>query len=278
MSRAAQPDQPVGKARHEEREAEDRSAVRPNVVHKAISREGEEELKRSNAALFWSGLAAGLSMGFSFLAEALLKAHLPEAGWAPAVSKLGYSVGFVIVILGRQQLFTENTLTVMLPLMSRKDGRTLVNVLRLWGVVLIANLIGAAAFAAVARYTPAFSDATREAMLTIGRVTQAPDAATTLLRGIFAGWLIAIMIWMLPAAETARFWVIILITYVVALSHSAHIVAGATETLYVVFSGEAGFGSWLLTWCLPALAGNIIGGVMLVAAINHAQVVAHERE
>src|SRR4051812_14145743 len=128
-------------------EAEERSSVTVHVVHEAVRREGEEELKRSTSALAWSGLAAGLSMGFSIIAEGLLRSKLPDTPWRPVITKLGYSAGFVLVILGRQQLFTENTLTPMLPLFHKKDTATLWNVMRLWSVVLLANMAGALAIA-----------------------------------------------------------------------------------------------------------------------------------
>src|SRR5437764_1218460 len=92
----------------EKKQAEERAAISAGVVYEAVCREGEDELKRPSAALAWSGLAAGLAMGFSLVAEGLLAAHLPESGWRPLISKLGYSVGFLMVILGRQQLYTEN--------------------------------------------------------------------------------------------------------------------------------------------------------------------------
>src|SRR3954465_14593220 len=115
----------------EEDEAHERSAPSGKIVYKAILKEAEDELERPSSALFWSGLAAGLSMGFSLVAEGLLRAHLPDKPWRPLGVKLGYSIGFLIVILGRQQLFTENTLTPVLPLLRRKDLPTLSNMLRL---------------------------------------------------------------------------------------------------------------------------------------------------
>lgn len=117
----------------EDREAEERKAPSAKVIHGAIYKEAVSELSRSSPALFWSGLAAGLSMGFSMISEGLLKAYLPDADWQILVSNLGYSVGFIIVILGRQQLFTENTLTPVLPLLESKSIKMLLNVLRLWG-------------------------------------------------------------------------------------------------------------------------------------------------
>src|SRR5215831_17766724 len=109
--------------------------------------EGEEELKRSTSALAWSGLAAGLSMGFSFVAEAVIRAHLPAAAWRPLLAKFGYSFGFVLVILGRQQLYTENTLTPILPLLDSRDRSILWHVMRLW--VLSADIVGAIVFSFV---------------------------------------------------------------------------------------------------------------------------------
>ena len=96
-------------------------------------------------------------MGFSFVSESILRAHLPESNWRMLIAKLGYGIGFLIVILGRQQLFTENTLTVILPLLRRRRADVLRNVARLWLVVLTANLVGAFVFAAAIGRTPALS-------------------------------------------------------------------------------------------------------------------------
>src|SRR4051794_5906090 len=125
-----------GKARkkHEE-EIIDRTAPPGEVVYQAVYAEGEHELQRNSLELGLSGLAAGLSMGFSMMSEAVLQTHLPDTAWSPLIAKLGYSVGFLIVILGRQQLFTKNTLTAILPLLRKKRMSLLVNVARLWAIV-----------------------------------------------------------------------------------------------------------------------------------------------
>ncbi len=258
----------------EQKEVEERSAPSGRIVYRAILKEGEEELERSSSALFWSGLAAGLSMGFSLVTEALLQTYLPDAKWRPLVAKLGYSAGFLIVILGRQQLFTENTLTPILPLLKRKDGKSLLNVLRLWAVVLVANLLGALLFAWVIARTTAFDPEIQRTFSEIGHRAIEPSALTILLRGIFAGWLIALMVWLLPFAETARVWVIIFVTYIVGLSHFSHIIAGAVEVFAIAAMNEESWLSVLGHYLAPTLIGNIIGGVTLVAALNHAQVVA----
>ena len=150
----------------EQEEAEERSSVTVRVVHEAVRKEGEDELERSSSALGWSGLAAGLSMGFSFIGEGLLRAHLPDAQWRPLLAKFGYSFGFVLVVLGRQQLFTENTLTPILPLLHRQNLETLWHVLRLWVVVLVANLLGALAIAWVLGNTEAFRPEVRQTFRT----------------------------------------------------------------------------------------------------------------
>src|SRR3954470_16339326 len=133
--------------KHDLAEAHELSAPTGAIVYHAVRKEGEDELERNTSALAWSGLAAGMSMGFSFAAEAMLRAALPDAPWRPLVAKLGYSIGFLIVVLGRQQLFTENTLTVILPVLRRRDSLMLKNVARLWVTVLAANLVGAFLFA-----------------------------------------------------------------------------------------------------------------------------------
>jgi hypothetical protein len=67
------------------------------VIHEILRKEGEAELSRRPGAVFWSGLAAGLSMGFSFLAMALIQSKLPEGAARYLIGSVGYSMGFVIV-------------------------------------------------------------------------------------------------------------------------------------------------------------------------------------
>ncbi len=258
----------------EEREVESRSALRVHVVHEAIRREGDDELARPTSALAWSGLAAGLSMGFSLVGEGLLRAHLPDAPWRPLIAKLGYSLGFLVVILGRQQLFTENTLTGIIPLLARRNLGTFGNVMRLWFVVLAANLTGAAIFAWVLGNTSIFDPDIQQAFNDLGREAMRMGFGTTLLRGVFAGWLIALMVWMLPVAHSSRFVTVVVITYVVALGRFPHIIAGSVEVLYLVGTGQIAAEHYLAAYMAPTLIGNIIGGVSLVSVVNHAQVVS----
>ena len=255
-------------------EAREKSSVTVHVVHEAVRREGEEELKRSNSALAWSGFAAGLSIGFSAILEGLLRSSLPEAPWRPLISKLGYSAGFVLVILGRQQLFTENTLTPVLPLFQKKDRATLWNVARLWVLVFLANMLGTLAVAWTIGNTEVLVPGVRDAIAGIGKDAISPGFGLILLRGIFGGWLMALLVWVLPFAETARFFVIVSITWLISLGGFAHVVAGAVEVLFLATTGLTTWQHAVGGFIVPALIGNIIGGVALVAVINHAQVVS----
>jgi formate-nitrite transporter family protein len=264
---------PLELSEQEERKVEEATSMAVLVVHEAVRKEGEAELARPSSALAWSGLAAGLSMGFTLFAEGLLHSHLPDVPWRPLITKFGYTIGFLIVILGRQQLFTENTLTVMLPLLHNRDLATLLNVLRLWGIVLVANLVGIWLFTQALR-EPVFEPQVLESFRTIGREAMAPGAVAIFFKAIFGGWLIALMVWLLPGSESSRLPTILIITYVVGLGKMAHIIGGSAETMYLSTIGEMPFSQYLTGYMVPTLLGNIIGGVALVAALNYAQVVS----
>lgn len=271
-------DDPASSGSHTEaaESAAELQAPAADRIHEAIRREGEEELRRSTGALGWSGLACGLSMGLSLLVEGLLQAHLPDADWRPLLSNWGYAVGFLVVILGRQQLFTENTLTPVLPLLHRRTFAMLLKVLRLWLIVLVSNLLGVLAFSFVLARTSFFPPEAQEAFSAIGHEALRHSFGPTFVGAVFAGWLIALMVWLIPYAETARAWVVLLMAYLVALGGFAHIIAGSTEVLYLVMEGSVSWSTYLLQFFSPTLLGNITGGVALVALLNHGQVAADE--
>jgi formate/nitrite transporter FocA (FNT family) len=258
----------------QQQEAEERTSVSALVVHETIRYDGEEELMRPVSALAWSGLAAGMSMGFSLVAMALFKAYLPDQPWAKLLVPLGYPLGFLIVIIGRQQLFTENTLTAIIPLLARRNLSTLLLVARLWAVVLVANMVGAHIFAWVVGNTPMFRADIQHAMFVLSMHALDVTFGQAILRGIFAGWLIAMVVWMLAAVDNGRVVIIIILTYVVGLAGLTHIIAGAVEVLFTVMVGAKNWGAVAWGYLFPTLIGNIIGGVSLTAAINHAQVVS----
>ena len=254
-----------------EKKAHEAESLDAKTTYEVIRREGEKELARSSDALFWSGLAAGLSMGLSFLGEGLLRSHLPDAPWRPLVAKLGYSFGFLVVILGSQQLFTENTLTPMVPLLSKKSSATLRSVLRLWTVVLLANLLGTLLFALALGRLAVVEPETTRALSDVAREAMRHDWWTTVLHAVVAGWIIALLVWMLPAAESGKVPVIVLMTWLIGAGGFAHIIAGSSEVFYAAWRGEATWAAAVLGFVVPALIGNMLGGITLVAALNHAQ-------
>jgi len=265
------------KTRVEEKQVQERVGINARVVYESVRREGEDELARNPSALAWSGLAAGLSMGFSLLAEGLLTRYLPDAPWRPLIQKLGYSVGFLIVVLGRQQLFTETTLTVILPLFLAPSLSVLYKVLRLWATVLVSNLVGTFLFALCVARVPMFDPQIHQALTAVS--LEVPGSPWVLLvRAIFAGWLIALMVWLLPGADSARVTIIIIITYLIGLGGFSHIIAGSNKMFFLIVTHQETWASFFTRFMLPVLSGNIIGGILLVAFLGHAQVVAGEED
>jgi formate/nitrite transporter FocA (FNT family) len=169
-------------------------------------------------------------------------------------------------------LFTENTLTPVLALIHNRDLKTFGHLLRLWAIVLAANVIGAILFAIAMVHDGAFDAAVVQAFLALGHETIRADFFTTFVRAIYAGWLIALMVWLLPALEGSRPNIIIIITYVVALAGFSHIIAGSVDCAFLVESGAATWGDFGARFFAPTLLGNILGGVALVAALNYGQV------
>ncbi len=254
-----------------ESKGEPMAAPSPHDIHRVIREEGEEQLNRHAGAVAWSGLAAGLSMGFSFLVMALLAARLPEdADWAVLVDSFGYTLGFLIVILGRQQLFTESTLTPVLPVLSDFSVAKLGKLFRFWGVVLGTNLIGTWLFAYAIAHESLFTPAVWHALQTISAEAVQEPFVNTLFKAVLAGWLIALMVWLLPSAGPAKILIIVTVTYVVAIGRFSHSIAGSVEAAYAVLAGSHGMGDYFFTFLIPTVLGNTIGGVALTAMLNHA--------
>ena len=264
--------------KEEQDQAADHAAPRALVIHELVREEGETELERSTSALAWSGLAAGLSMGFSLLALALIQGGLPDLPWRRLIDSFGYCMGFLIAILGRQQLFTESTMTALLPVLTRRDLPTLKATLRVWGVVLGANLIGTFIFAAVISVDGLFPPGVHAALVNTGREVLEGSFGPKVLKAVLAGWLIAVMVWMLPSARSARIFVVILVTYIVALGRFPHAIAGSVDAAFAVFSGSASVKDYLVSFLAPTLIGNSIGGIALAALLNHAPLAGELRD
>ncbi|MGN2436210.1 formate/nitrite transporter family protein [Pseudomonas syringae group genomosp. 3] len=261
-----------GLSAEEEREIDENQPPRAAVLHETIRIQGDHELERSVAALWWSALAAGLTMGLSLMAMGLLKSRLEGIPGSHVISSLGYSAGFLAVILARQQLFTENTITAVLPVMSKLNLANIGRLLRLWAVVLTGNLAGTLLVAYVMLNLPIFDTSTDKAFLEIGRKVMENDLGQMFSKGIVSGWMIATMVWMIASMENAKIAIIVLITYLMALGDFTHIVVGSAEVSYLVFAGEIAWKDFWFAFAGPTLAGNIIGGSFIFALISHAQI------
>jgi len=251
-------------------EADDRSSTTAKVVHEAIRLEGTDELERPSSSVGWSGLAAGLTMGCSMIAQGLLQARLPDAPWSEFVAAFGYSLGFLFVTMGRQQLFTETTLTVMLPVLHKTHG--IGDVARYWTIVFVTNILATLLFAAAASIPVLFKPDAVQSFTELGIKAVEPGFVGVLVKGVFAGWLIALMVWLMPAAGSAKLFVIVAVTWLIAAAQFSHVIAGSVEGAFAVFHGAIGWDRFLLSFLVPAFIGNSIGGVVFVALLNHAQV------
>jgi formate/nitrite transporter FocA (FNT family) len=251
---------------------DDLKAADAKDLHRTVREEGEEELRRPTLSLFWSGLAAGVAISVSLLTEAALHAALPDAPWRELVVGLGYPVGFLVVILGRMQLFTESTITAMLPLVTKPSRWALGRTLRLWGIVLAANLLGTA-IAALALASGALgSDAIREAALAISTGITELSAGRTFVNAIPAGFMIAILAWALPNARGQSVLVIVIFTYVLTIAGFSHSIVGSDEAFLLMFAGRTGVWQTLVELVAPAVLGNLFGGAGIFALLAHAQV------
>jgi formate-nitrite transporter family protein len=258
--------------RREADRVQERATPRTPVIYDVVRRYGDEEMSRPAVSLWWSGLAAGLSMSFSLLAEAILRMHLPEASWAHLIVSLGYPVGFVMVVLARQQLFTENTITVVLPLMAEPTRRNFGRSARMWAIVLVANLVGTLLAALLCTFTPVIEPSLRDAMLAISAEGMRFGWVEMAFRGVTAGFIMAAMVWLIPASDEAQFFVIVLMTYLIGVGGFPHIVAGSVESFLLVANGQLGIGPMLGGFTVPVLLGNIVGGTVLFAVLSYAQV------
>ena len=246
--------------------------VRAPVLFEIIRRNGQEEIERPVQSLWWSGLVAGLSIGFSALTPAMLRRYLPAGEWTPLISQLGYSVGFVIVILSRQQLFTENVITAVVPVMAKSHLRNLLLMLRLWAVVLVANVVGATLFSLFLRYSGAIDAELAKSIHAVSEHLLNAQPMETMGRAMVSGFLIASLVWILAGVEGSGLGIIVLLTYLIALGGFDHVVAGSVESSYLVLEGAQDVGQAFTSFFVPTLFGNLIGGTVIFTLLSYGQI------
>ena len=265
------------RARSLEKKAEELSvseaaSLSPKLIYEVIRREGEEELERTKRSLTWSGVAAGILISLSVLGEAVLRTYLPDTPSRYLIENLGYSLGFLAVIMGRMQLFTENTITTVLPLVRRRTLACLLSVVRLWSIVLTANVVGAFFVALLFVYTPALPKEIMPAIYELSHHATGMGASDSFWRAIPAGVIVALIVWMLPQADAGAFFLITTFTWLIAAGDFTHIVAGSVEMAVLMVSGSLDLSPAFFGFFLPVLAGNIVGGTVIFTLVAWGQV------
>ncbi len=230
----------------------------------------DEEISEKPRGLFFSGLTAGFAIVLTLIGHATGSAQFPDN---PFLAALLYPIGFIYIILGRYQLYTENTLPPVKLVLMRLASIPLL--LRLWGIVLIANILGTALGAFVMAHTQMLSSEVREAAL--GFVQHAIELSwwDIFFRALFAGWLVAGVVWINMASKDTitRFILVYFVFFTIAACQLFHVVTTAAEVLFVGFYDHSLFEvSALFTqYWLPVLLGNTAGGVLVFTFVAYAQ-------
>jgi len=242
-------------------------------IHDNILEPGKKEMERPAASLLWSSLASGLVIGFSFLAGAFASQLVSEEH-RHAAAAAAYPIGFIFVIMARSELFTENTLVPVIPFLEHRDRETFLKLLRMWGLLLLGNLIGALIFGWVLARTPVVSAELHPSLTRMAAEATSGGFGQVVYAGVFAGWLIALLTWLLASTHStgAQIALIWLCTAPISALQFRHSIAGSVEAFYRASAGEASWGSMLGNFVVPSVLGNAIGGVLLVALLNYGQV------
>ncbi len=242
-------------------------------IYQQVARNAEAELKRTSLSLAISGVTGGMFMGLSALGVGIVLAVLGTTPHTFILSRMFYPLGFIVVILGRSQLFTENTLYPVALVLAEK--RQLWNTLRLWCIVLPSNVFGALLFAALISLTPALPHAVLNAVAHLGVEAANTPASTIFWSGVMGGWIIATTAWLVSGSHsiTGSVMIIWVLTFVVGLGSFAHCIATSGEILSAVLTGQI-FWTAYPHWLLFAVLGNICGGVLMVTLLEYGQAMA----
>jgi formate-nitrite transporter family protein len=241
-----------------------------HAIYEQVAKNARQELDRDAFSLLVSGLAGGMGMGLTALATAIAAALLGNSGAAQFIVHTLYPIGFIVVILGRSQLFTENTLyPVALVLTERGHVR---DTIRLWALVLPSNICGALLFALLVTKTGAIKPEFVTSMAQIGVMASGGSIWSIFWSAVIGGWIIAMVAWLVSASHsiTGSVALIWLLTFVVGLGGFAHCIATSGEILAAVLTHQLGVLDYT-RWIVPAVAGNICGGVLLVTLLEYGQ-------
>lgn len=248
----------------------------PEILKNLIEK-GLNEIERERNGLLLSSFSAGLDIGFGPLLMAVILT-LSTSGFGDVTTEIllasAYSIGFMFVILGRSELFTEHTTLAVLPVI---DGQATVRQLgRLWGLVYIGNIIGGICFTLLAvTLMPGLGVVTPEAFETIAHKLVSHDLQWLFVAGIFAGWLMGLLAWLITAAQktVSRILLIWVVTATIGILHLPHSIAGNVEVLFGLFLSSGITLADYLSFLVLATVGNAVGGTIFVGLLKYGHVI-----
>ena len=236
--------------------------------------EGLEQLERPILSLFLSSIAAGLIVGFSAMAVAIVvvaTADLESPLWSRLLTAAVYPLGFVMCVMSGAQLFTEHTATAVYPVLDRKAP--LSRLFRLWSIVVVGNLAGAILGAALLTSVDDVTGA-REGYVEIGRHLVEFRLLPLLISALLAGWLMALGAWLVVSTPPGigQFASIYIVTFLIGLGGLHHSIAGSAEMFTAFFISDHFTATQCASFIGVALLGNLIGGSVFVALLNYAHI------
>ncbi len=260
-------------------EATQQQLHRPTAdeIYEQVSRNARHELDRPAIALAISGIAGGITMGLTGLSISIVVGALGPGAVSRFIAQFFYPMGFIAVILGRAQLFTENTLyPVALMLAERRHFWT---TLRLWAIVLPSNVLGAFLFALLAARSGGLRPEYVSAMTVFGVEAVHVPWIHIFWSAVIAGWIIALVAWLVSGSHsiTGSVMLIWLLTFIVGLGRFAHCIASSGEIFAAVLQHQVATSQYF-SWLSAAVLGNIVGGVVIVTLLEYGQVKGGEQE
>ncbi len=245
-----------------------RNRLSTDEIYERVLIEADEEISRDVRELFFSGVAAG----FAITITVLLYASLTHStGGIPVVGALLYPIGFIYIILGNYQLYTENTLPPVALTLDRLAS--IPAMLGMWVTVLAGNLVGGTVGAVLLAYGGVMSPDVAATLSSIAMTGIETAWFDLFFKAVFAGLIVAGVVWVDFGVmnSTTRFLLVYVAFLAIPLGGLFHVVVASTEVMYLVFLGEIGLLYGATHFALPVLLGNTVGGVVLVTTINYYQ-------
>jgi formate/nitrite transporter FocA (FNT family) len=233
-------------------------------------KQAAEEFERPVSGLLLSGVSAGLGVGLSFFLIATIASLTNEAVPQLVVEILkanAFAVGFIIVILGRMDLFTEFTTIAILPVLARQA--TLGALTRLWTVVYLGNILGAAVFGVLtAVLGKELGVITHPVLADLASDLTDHQWWVTLLSALLAGWMMGVLSWLITGGRdtTSQILFIWVITAAIGLAHLHHSITGTAE-MSAAFLIGASNSFELLHFLLWTTVGNALGGILFAVSV-----------